>query len=201
MIPAIILAAGLSKRFPGNKLLYIWEGKPVIRMTVENALSSKASPVVIVVGHDKEKIIDAIRDLDVEIIYNPNYREGMSSSVKTGVKHVVEKYGEELEAIIIMPGDAAWAPPEAYDLIIDVYREKKAPIVVAAYNGRRGHPILFDKSLVPEILSIGEETRGLKKVTNKYRLGTIVVETPYPGVILDLDNPNDLNRVKRTLLK
>lgn len=201
MIPAIILAAGLSKRFPGNKLLYTWEGKPVIRLTTENALSSKASPIVIVVGHDRDKIIEAVGDLNVETVYNPNYREGMSSSVKTGIEYLVQKYSDEIEAMIIMPGDAAWAPPEAYDLVIDVYREKKASIVVAAYNGRRGHPILFDKSLIPEILSIREETRGLKKVTSKYRLDTIVVETPYPGVILDLDNPNDLNRVKRTLLK
>lgn len=76
MIVAIVLAAGLSRRFPGNKLLYTWEGKPVIRWTVENILNSKyVDKIVVVLGHDRERIHDALKDLgdNVEFTYNTNY--------------------------------------------------------------------------------------------------------------------------------
>ncbi|WP_245521901.1 nucleotidyltransferase family protein [Staphylothermus hellenicus] len=201
---AIVLAAGLSRRFPGNKLLYTWEGKPVIRWTVENILNSKyVDKIVVVLGHDRERIHDALKDLgdNVEFTYNTNYFEGMSSSVKTGIRHVYNKYGDKIEAILIAPGDTAWAPPEVYDLIIDVFREKKPKIVVAAYNGRRGHPILFNADIIHELMSISEETRGLKAITKKYNYETIVANTIYPGVILDLDTYNDLNRIKYMLKK
>ena len=203
MIGVIVLAAGLSRRFPGNKLLFRWGGVPVVRRTVLNALNSSVDRVVVVLGHDADRVRSVLVDLDVEFVYNPDYREGMSSSVKRGVKYLWDKYGDRLEAVIIAPGDTAWAPPEAYDLVIEKYREYRGRklIVVAAYKGRRGHPILFDSKLVPEILLIGEHTRGLKGVVYKYKWDTLVVETPYPGVILDLDTYNDLNRVKYMLKK
>ncbi len=202
-VSVIVLAAGLSRRFPGNKLLYVWSGKPVVRWTVENALSSITDEVIVVLGHDAERIRAALAGLDVEYVYNPDYMEGMSSSVKVGVRYAWRRHGGELEAVIIAPGDTAWAPPEAYNMIIEAFREHHGvkTIVVAAYQGRRGHPILFHSKLIPEILRIGEHTRGLKGVVNKHQHETLVVETPYPGVILDLDTYNDLNRVKNTLKK
>ncbi len=203
MIIGIILAAGESKRFPGNKLLFKWEEKPVIRYTVENMLKSRIDKIILVLGHDKDKIINIVKDLDdkIEYVYNPRYREGMSTSVKAGVKYAYEKYGEKMEGILITPGDTAWIPTEAYDIVIEEFLRKKPLIAVASYKGRRGHPILFHKSLIPEILEISEETRGLKQITKKYRLYTVVIETPYPGVVLDIDTYNDLNRVKYMLKK
>lgn len=203
MIVAIVLAAGLSKRFPGNKLLYVWEGKPVIRWTIENIMASEVDRIVVVLGHDRDRIHYVLKDLEstIDFIYNENYLKGMSSSVKTGAKYVYHKYGDRVEAIIIAPGDTAWAPPEAYNAVIQVFREKKPKIVVAAYNGRRGHPILFRADLLHEIMNISEETRGLKAITRKYRDETIVVNTIYPGVVLDLDTYYDLNRVKYMLKK
>ncbi len=203
MIPSVILAAGESRRFPGNKLLFKWEGKPIIRHTLENALKSKTDKVILVLGHDKDKIINVVKDLDnkIEYVYNPKYREGMSTSVKTGVKYAYEKYREKIEGILITPGDTAWIPPEAYNMVIEEFLEKRPLIAVASYQGRRGHPIVFNRSLIPEILEISEETRGLKKITRKYRPYTLVVEMPYPGVILDIDTYNDLNRVKYMLKK
>ncbi|WP_244372442.1 nucleotidyltransferase family protein [Staphylothermus marinus] len=204
LIVALVLAAGLSRRFPGNKLLFMWEDKPIIRWTVENILNSKnVDKTVVVLGHDEERIRNVLKDLvgDIEFVYNTNYLEGMSSSVKAGIRHVYNKYKDSIEAIIIAPGDTAWAPPEVYDLIVDVFREKKPKIVVAAYNSRRGHPILFNADLINELMSISEETRGLKAITKKYKYETIVVDTIYPGVILDLDTYNDLNRVKYVLKK
>ncbi len=196
--PIIVLAAGLSKRFPGNKLLYEYEpGKPVVRMTVENALEAGVGPVVVVTGYMRKKIIDALSNLNYVEVYNKNYYEGMSSSVKAGVCYVVKNI-KAYRGVFITPGDAAWIHPLVYRFITekhvisrDLYR-----IIVASYNERKGHPILFTRETVPEILGISEEKRGLKELTRKYRRNTLVLELWFPGIILDLDTPNDLNRIK-----
>lgn len=203
MFVSIILAAGLSTRFPGNKLLYLWEGKPVIYWTVSNVLDSSVDKVFVVTGYERPYVLKALEELGGRFveIYNPYYVQGMSSSVKTGVMHVIEYYGDEVTGVFITPGDCAWIPGEAYDLLINVYREKKRLILIAGYDGVKGHPILFDKSLLSEIINISEETMGLKSILNKYRYDVLLVNTPYPGVVLDLDTYNDLNRVKYMLKK
>ncbi len=187
-IPIVILAAGLSTRFPGNKLLYVVDGKPLIRHIVESALKSKADEVVVVVGHDAEKVSQQISDLDVIIVYNPNYRVGMSESVKKGLKAVYRW----ASAVIIHPADVAFVAPSIFNKVIEKYLETKAPIVVAAYKGRRGHPILFSNKVFKDIFNISEKTMGLKYVTKKYADSTVIVETNSIEVITDIDTIEDL---------
>ncbi|MET1160141.1 MAG: nucleotidyltransferase family protein [Thermoprotei archaeon] len=203
MIVAIVLSAGLSTRFPGNKLLYRWWDKPVIQHTIENIIGSSVDKVVVVTGYMREEIEKIAKKYSprVKTTYNPEYRLGMSTSVKHGVRYAIKEYGEAIEALVFVPGDCAWIPPVIYDLVVQEFRESKKPVVVASYMGRRGHPILFDSSVIPDILSISEETRGLKVVVKKYWWDTRVLETNYPGVILDLDTYNDLNRVKYLIKK
>jgi len=200
---AVILAAGLSTRFPGNKLLYTWWGKPVIKHTVENALNSAVDSVVVVTGYMKREVESALSDLNgkLHLVYNPDYGKGMSSSVKAGVRFVAENYKGGVEAVIFTPGDCAWIPSVVYDIMISHHREYKPLILVASYVGRRGHPILFDSKLVSELLNVDEETRGLKGVVEKYKWGLREIDLPFPGIVLDLDTFNDLNRVKLMIKK
>ena len=103
----IILAAGKSERFlVGNKLLYEVNGEPLIHRIVKTALESEADEVLLVTGHQSRKIEGAINDLREKrfrVIFNPNYHEGMSSSVKLGVEHVKDLG----KAAIIHPADVA----------------------------------------------------------------------------------------------
>jgi len=188
LIPIVILAAGMSTRFPGNKLLYEVNGKPLIRHIVESALESKADEVIVVLGHEIEKISAKIEDLDVVIVYNPKYKVGMSESVKRGVR-AVYKWAE---AVIIHPADVAFAPPQAFDAVIEKYLNTRAPVVVAAYKDEKGHPILFSKETFNDILSISEKTMGLKYVTRKYYDKTIIVNLPYKEIVVDIDTLEDL---------
>jgi molybdenum cofactor cytidylyltransferase len=201
----VVLAAGLSRRFPGNKLLYHWNNSPIIRHTLKNILHSRVDRIVLVTGHMKEEILRAIEGLDdrIDIVYNRNYREGMSSSVRAGVEHIINNY-DGVEAIMFTPGDCAWIKPVTYDLMIEYLREKiivKPAIIIPVYNERKGHPILFIGDLLEELLNVSEETRGLKNIVKRYNLAIRYLVVNDPGTILDLDNYNDLNRVKYTVKK
>ncbi len=191
MIPIIILAAGMSTRFPGNKLLYSIKGKPLITYTIESALNSRADEVIVVLGHRASEIAKVISNYDVVLILNPEYEKGMSYSVKRGVR-AVHKWAS---AVIIHPADVAFVPSVVFNQVIEEYEKSKSPIVVAAYKGERGHPILFSRELFKEILNISEETLGLKAVTRKYRDETLVVETGYKEVVVDIDTIDDLKKL------
>jgi len=191
MIPVVILAAGMSTRFPGNKLLYSVRGKPLITYTIESALDSNADEVVVVLGNRAEEIAKVIAKYDIILIFNPEYDKGMSYSVKRGVR-AVYKWAE---AVIIHPADVAFVPPRVFNQVINEYRKTSYPIVVASYKGERGHPILFSRHLFDEILSISEESFGLKAVTRKYKEKTLVVETGVKEVTVDIDTIDDLKKL------
>ena len=188
MIPIIILAAGMSTRFPGNKLLYKVFGEPLIRTIVKSALRSKADKVIVITGFEADKISKVLEDLDIDIIYNENYNKGMSFSVKKSINCV----RGIANAAIIHPADVAFVPSEVFNRVIDYYLKTKAKIVIAGYRGIKGHPILFDSSLFNEIMEISEETMGLKAIVNKYKDKAVIVETNSEEVLLDIDTLEDL---------
>jgi len=199
LIACIVPAAGVSSRFPWNKLLYGSE-KPLITQTLDNILNSAlVSRIIVVTGYRFNEIEEAIRRYidtgKVWITHNPNYNAGMSSSIKRGLEALRSELGF-LRGIMINPADAAWIHSGIYDYVSIKFLESGKKIAVATYQGRRGHPIIFSASIFNELEAISEETRGLKSVVNKYWYDTLLVETGYPGVLLDLDTVLDLNRVK-----
>ncbi len=183
----------MSRRFPGNKLLFIIKGKPVVRWTVEHITASRIERVVVVLGHMADEVRKALKGLPVEYVYNPEYGKGMSASVKAGLRHAMR---HEPEAVIINPGDVFLVPPEAYDAVYYTYMVYRPRILVACYGRRHGHPILFDKWLFPEIMNISEEKKGLKEIVWRHRNEIYELSLPYPGITTDLDTPRDLERLR-----
>jgi molybdenum cofactor cytidylyltransferase len=196
-VTAIVLAAGMSTRFPGDKLLYNLGGKPLIVWTVSKIIKAGISKIVVVLGHRAEDVFTTINNWvgeedkgKIAYIYNPLYREGgMSSSIKTGLKLVC---GDE--HILIHPGDIPCLRTESITRVVESGIHSNSPITVAAYNGRNSHPIMFKPYLLKELYEIGEETRGLKGIVNKYREKMNVVETGDPGTLRDIDRPEDLSQ-------
>jgi molybdenum cofactor cytidylyltransferase len=200
---ALILAAGESKRFHGNKLLYKHWSKPLIVQNVENALQSGVvDSVVVVTGHGREEVerVLAESNLPVAIVFNEQYRLGMSFSIKKGVEYVLQRFSN-VEALYINPGDCAWIHPAIYLLLMVKAQDYRGArlIAIPTYRGRRGHPILVLGDLISDLLNISEETRGLKGFIEKHSDKVLLVETNYPGVLLDVDEVRDLLRVKEML--
>ena len=191
MISLVVLAAGMSTRFGENKMLYPIDGEPMVRRVVKAALSSSVDEVIVVVGFEAEKVKEALKGLKCVIVENPDYAiGGQSSSVRCGVKHVKDG----AEAVVILPGDVAFIDPSIIDKVVEEYRSKRAKIIVASYKGKSGHPILFDRTLIPEILKIDEAGYGLKAVVNRHKADVVYVEADTPNVLLDVDRKADLNR-------
>ncbi len=189
MISAVILAAGKSTRFPGNKLLVRLGGETIIERVLMTFQCSKVDRIIVVVGWQAEIILNAIEGADVETVYNENYDEGMSSSVRLGVREALGS-----DAVMIHPADVPFISADTINRVLECYITSGRPIVVAGYNGRPGHPILFDSKLIPEILEISEDTLGLKRVVSRHRAEMLVVETE-PACLFDIDRPEDLRSI------
>ena len=196
MISLIILAAGMSTRFGGNKLLKKINDSTMIENVVKSAVSSEADEVVVVLGYEAEKIKEVLKKFSCKFVYNPDYKSGQSSSVKVGVKFVMNY----ADAVMILPGDIALITPRSINLVIDEYKRSKSPIVVASYQGRAGHPILFDRSLFNELMEINEETMGLKAVINRHKDVVKKVDVGSDEVLIDIDTEEDFKKYILTRL-
>lgn len=194
MISLIILAAGKSSRMRGrNKLLARIDGKAMIRRVVENALNSKVDEVIVVLGWEAGRIRDQLRDLPCRFIVNRDYEKGQSSSVKAGFEEV----GSRTQAVLVLPGDVAMIDTRSINIVIEAYNHEKKPIVVAAHNGRLGHPILFGRELFGEIAQIDEASFGLKSVVKNHEQAMGLVETGSENALRDVDTSEDLEQLRQ----
>jgi molybdenum cofactor cytidylyltransferase len=193
MLSLIVLAAGKSNRMQGkNKLLEKIDEKPMIRRVVENALSSMVDEVIVVVGWEAAKVMTVLADLPCRYVENKDYEIGQSSSVRAGMREV----SIGAEAVLILPGDVARIDAHSINKVVETYHRTQSPIVVASYQGKSGHPILFSKELFGEIQGVDEATFGLKSVTTKHDGDIRQAETGSENVLRDVDTPEDLKRMK-----
>ena len=193
-VALIVLAAGLSKRFGRNKLLEKIEGKTVIERVVSEALKSKVDDVIVVVGHEAERIEEVLKNLPCKLVFNEDYLKGQSSSVKKGLSVVKEL----ADAVMVLPGDVALVDSKMMNAIIDEYKKGKSSIVVAGYRERSGHPILIGRELFREVEQIDEATMGLKKVMKDHFSKVKIIETS-EAALMDFDTPEEFVRLKERL--
>ena len=186
----VVLAAGRSTRFGRNKMLEPMGKTSLIEKVVSESLGSKARQVIVVVGHAFEAMRSKLQGYACEMVYNEEFESGQSSSVRKGVSMVSGR----ADAVMILPGDMVLMERSIIDAVIDEYDRTRAPIVNAGYEGRQGHPILFDRSLFGELAGIAEPTRGLKAVVARHSAEVVTVETSLAAV-LDMDTPGDLARL------
>ena len=193
MIAAIVLAAGSSSRFGKQKLLMPFDGKAIVRRTVENVLASRVQHVVVVLGRDADAVRDALTGLDVQCVVNSGYRHGMSTSLRVGVDAV-----PTAEAALVVLGDQPGVTPAIMDRLIAGYGESRQPIVVPVYlEGERGHPVLFDASVFPELRAVTGD-QGAREVIAQDPKRVAVVTFPMPAPP-DVDSQADYEAFLRRL--
>ena len=187
MIAAVVLAAGVSSRMGEPKQILPLNGVPMLGRVLEILRRSNVGKVVVVLGANAVEVRKRVKFADELVVVNPNFPEGMSSSLRLGLKLV----GTEADAVIIALGDQPFVLPTTIDKLVEAYEQFGARIVIPTYRGARGNPVLFDRSVFPQIARIRGDI-GAKSVVKKNAADVREVEVTDMGVLVDIDTPSDL---------
>jgi molybdenum cofactor cytidylyltransferase len=193
-VAAVVLAAGRSTRMGGpNKMLAQLGGKPLVRMVAEQALASKASPVIVVTGHQADEVEKALAGLNVTFVRNADFASGLASSVKTGIGAVPT----DAAGAMVCLGDMPLIEAKLIDKLIGAFSpERGSLIVVPTCDGRRGNPVLWSRRFFGELMGLSGDIGGRHLVDHH---SEAVVEVPVDGdgAFLDIDTPQVLEVVQR----
>ncbi len=189
-VAGIVLAAGLSTRFDGNKLLAPLRGKPVIRWTVEAALASRLDRIVIVLGHESERVRAALAGVPsgdrLETVVNPNYGDGQSGSVIAGLDAVQES----CNAAMFLMGDQPLLNSETIDALIAAYDASISDICYPSNDGQRRNPVIFAARYFPAILALTGDV-GARALIDANPEAALAVDFPDKAQFKDVDSIND----------
>jgi len=193
-VVAIVLAAGRSTRMGGpNKLLAELNGKPLVRIVAEQVLASKASGVIVVTGHQADKVREALAGLQLSFVHNPAFAEGLATSVKTGIAAVPDS----ADGAVVCLGDMPLVEAELIDRLIAAFAPDRGSLIaVPVSDGRRGNPVLWSRRLFAELMTLGGDI-GARHLIAKH--GEAVAEVPVEGAsaFLDIDTPQALEDARR----
>ena len=188
---AVLLAAGASKRMRGeNKLLAPWQNRPLV-CAAANVLAQAQSKnllreVVAVVGRDSEKMKAALSEFNFRVAENPNYADGMSSSLRVGINAVPP----QADAALIALGDMPLITAEDIQSVVRTFSPDGGDIVIPVCNGKRGNPVLLGRAYFPSLKNIGGDY-GARELLAKHP--ERIREAPAgPGVLTDIDTPEAL---------
>lgn len=183
----ILLAAGASTRMGSPKQLLTFNGETLIQLAVKTALRSQAFPVVVVVGAHKELVKLEIANMPAFLVENPDWEEGMGSSIRVGLEMIMQTY-EAVEGVIIMLCDQPFVTTTYVNELITQFKNTKLPIVASKYKNTTGVPALFNRALFPELEALsGPE--GAHKLIMAYQ--EELLSLPFPEGAVDIDTPAD----------
>jgi molybdenum cofactor cytidylyltransferase len=190
---AIVLAAGRSTRMGGpNKLVAEISGRPLVRIAAEAALASRARPVIVVTGHQRERVEAALSGLDVLLVHNPDYAGGLSTSLKAGVAVVPR----EADGAIVCLGDMPQVDARLIDRLLGAFDpEKGALVVVPTIDGKRGNPVVWSRRFFPELAAIDGDV-GARHLIASYPEAVTEVAVTGQAAFVDVDTPDALMAAK-----
>jgi len=188
-IEGILLAAGESRRMGYPKPL-LKVGDETFVSHLANVMLTVVARLTIVVGAHADRVRPVIPlDPRIRIVDNPDWVRGQLSSIKAGIRALLP----DASAALIHLTDHPTVKAETFATVAKAYRQSKKPIVIARHSGRRGHPVLFDRSVFAELLDAPED-QGARVVVNADASRVVYIEVDDPGILLDLDTPEDLAR-------
>jgi molybdenum cofactor cytidylyltransferase len=195
-IAALLLAAGQSRRMGGpNKLLAEIDGVPMVVRTAQRLLSSRARPIVAVLGNQADAVDAALGRLPVERVRNPSFAEGLSTSLKTGLAALPD----DIDGLVVCLGDMPLVAGRDLDRLIGAFNPLEGrAIVVPTRRGKRGNPVLWAKRFIPEMAELAGDV-GAKHLIGEHAELVAEVEMDNDSVLVDIDTPDALAALRDKL--
>jgi molybdenum cofactor cytidylyltransferase len=192
-VAGIVLAAGSSTRMGRNKMLLEVGQEPLVRRAVRAALEGGLDPVLVVLGHEAERVRDVVAGLACRPVLNPDHAQGVRVSLQAGVRALPAEAG----AVVVMLADMPFVTAEMVRTVVERYRQGTAPLVTSEYGDVNAPPTLYDRSLFPELLTMTGE--GCGKQVVKRHLGEAAVVAWPEAALSDVDVPEDYERIAAQL--
>jgi molybdenum cofactor cytidylyltransferase len=193
VIWAVILAAGESRRMGTQKLLLPFGDATVIESVVLTALASRVDRVLAVLGADRDAVRQKLEPLGIDFVINENFVKGMLSSVQAGFAALPPA----AEAAVVMLSDQPFLPAGVVDAVVEAFRRSGKGIVVPAFQGRRGHPVLIGLKYRDEVLAL-DPTDGLRRLMRAHPDDIFEAAVEDANILRDMDVPEDYaNELKR----
>ncbi|WP_206530122.1 NTP transferase domain-containing protein [Nordella sp. HKS 07] len=175
-----------------NKLLARIDDRAMIRMTVEAMLASAARPVIVVTGHERERVEAALTGLDVHFVHNPAYASGLASSLKAGLADMPG----DADGVVVGLGDMPLVAGRHINRLIAAFSPaEKRSIIVPVHAGERGNPVLWSRAYFAEMLALDGD-RGAKGLMEAHEDHIAEVQVRSDVVLADFDTPEALARLK-----
>ncbi len=193
-VAAIVLAAGRSTRMGLNKLMAELDGAPLLLRTVDAALASRARPVVVVTGHEADRVRAGLGNLPVTIAHNPDYAKGLSTSLRQGLAALPP----EADAAIICLGDMPRIKAALLDRLIHAFNPVEGRVVcVPVWQGKRGNPVLWGRQLFAEMAALTGDV-GAKHLMTEHPELVAEIAAEDDGIFADIDTPAALTALSAT---
>jgi len=199
LFSAIILAAGEGSRMGRLKQLLPWKNRTIIETVLDNIINSNMidDEIRLVLGFERKKITEVLKGYKkqgVKFIYNKNYKNGMLSSVREGLKNIPDN----TEYFVFTLADKAMISPDIYSSVIKEAKKVKADIFLPEYKGNKGHPVILKASMVNKVYDI-EGPGGLRPLINKYPERVYHFPLEREEIIIDLDYYHEYLKYKRQI--
>jgi molybdenum cofactor cytidylyltransferase len=187
MIAAIVLTAGKSERMGRPKALLPINGRTFLENILDAISRSSVEQTIVVTGHYHQEIIGRVSL--PHPVFNPDYEQGMITSFQTGIRVLPPT----AEGALLFLVDHPLVSPLTIDALITHFAPKR--IVLPVFEGRRGHPVLFARDVLQEILDL-TASQGANIVVRKDPSRILEVRVNEPGVLVDVDTPEDFERLR-----
>jgi molybdenum cofactor cytidylyltransferase len=186
MVVAVVLSAGESSRMRRPKALLPIEGQTFIERIVAALRQAGLEKILVVLGHNAEQMRQKISHLPVTVLVNSDYPQGQLSSLQVAVRYLLAD--ENCRGMLVHLVDHPYVNADLVNLLIERFDNSGKLIVVPRFHGKRGHPVIFARSLFDELLNAPID-QGAKAVVNAHREETLEVDTADEGITVDIDTP------------
>jgi molybdenum cofactor cytidylyltransferase len=187
-VAGVVLAAGASTRLGTNKLLLWLDSEPLVRRVARLALEAGLSPVVVVLGHETERVAAALDGLAVEAVVNPAFGAGMAGSLKLGIARVPA----DCAAAVVLLADMPFVTAAMVAALVARFRGGTEPLVLSLYGEVQAPPTLYARTLFPALAEAGDG--GGRRVVLDHRSEAAELRWP-AAALVDIDHPADAARL------